>query len=108
MYPPRPSASLLLLPQEEENQRSLKLSSLSLVDILVKNYSPGLTVNILSPLLESDLHIAQLTLALLTCISLTHRQAIPKIHKSVLPEVVKLALSPLLRGQGTIRHAGVL
>ena len=75
------------------------------MDTLVKNYSPGLTVNILSP---SDLHIAQLTLALLTCISLTHRQAIPKIHKSVLPEVVKLALSPLLRGQGTIRHAGVL
>ena len=89
-----------------KNQRSLKLSSLSLLDTLVKNYSASLTVDILAPVLEelpplvseSDLHIAQLTLALLTSISLSHRQAIPKIHKSVLPEVLKLAESPLLQG----------
>merc|ERR1719397_1364893 len=35
-----------------KNQRSLKLSSLSLLDTLVKNYSPSLTVDILSPVLE--------------------------------------------------------
>jgi len=89
-----------------KNQRALKLSSLQLLDTLVKNYSANLAVDHLAPVLaelpplvsESDLHIAQLTLVLLTSISVAHRQAIPTIHKSVLPEVLKLAESPLLQG----------
>jgi len=89
-----------------KNQRALKLSSLQLLDLLVKNYSSSLNVEALAPVLtelpplvsESDLHIAQLTLTLLTSISERHRQAIPIIHKTVLPEVLKLAESPLLQG----------
>ena len=88
-----------------KNQRALKLSSLQLLDTLAQNYSGALTVETLGPVLaelpplvsESDLHIAQLTLVLLTSISVHHRQAIPIIHKSVLPEVLKLAESPLLQ-----------
>ena len=89
-----------------KNQRALKLSSLQLLDTLAKNYSTNLSVETLAPVLaelpplvsESDLHIAQLTLTLLTSIALTHKQAIPIIHKTVLPEVLKLAESPLLQG----------
>jgi len=89
-----------------KNQRALKLSSLQLLDTLAKNYPSALSVDTLAPVLaelpplvsESDLHIAQLTLVLLTSISVSHRQAIPIIHKSVLPEVLKLAESPLLQG----------
>ena len=64
-----------------KNQRALKLTSLQLLDTLVKNYSSSLTVESLAPVLtelpplvsESDLHIAQLTMALLTSISQSHR-----------------------------------
>jgi len=89
-----------------KNQRSLKLSTLVLLDTLVKNYSSSLALDSLSPVLaelpalvsETDLHIAQLTLNLLTSVSINHRSAIPSIQRSVLPEVLKLAESPLLQG----------
>merc|ERR1719232_1448318 len=89
-----------------KNQRALKLSTLVLLDTMVKNYSTSLALDTLSPVLaelpplvsETDLHIAQLTLTLLTSISMHHRQAIPTIQKTVLPEVLKLAESPLLQG----------
>ena len=89
-----------------KNQRALKLSTLLLLDTMVKNYSTSLALDTLSPVLaelpplvsETDLHIAQLTLNLLTSISVNHRQAIPTIQKTVLPEVLKLAESPLLQG----------
>ena len=73
-----------------------------LLDTMVKNYSPSLALDTLSPVLaelpplvsETDLHIAQLTLNLLTSISVNHRQAIPTTQTTVLPEVLKLAESP--------------
>jgi len=89
-----------------KNQRALKLSTLVLLDTLVKNYPGSLTLAALSPVLaelpplvsETDLHIAQLTLALLTSVTSSHTATIPVIQKSVLPEVLKLAESPLLQG----------
>ena len=89
-----------------KNQRALKLSTLVLLDTLVKNYPGSLDLAILSPVLaelpplvsETDLHIAQLTLALLTSVTSSHASTIPVIQKSVLPEVLKLAESPLLQG----------
>lgn len=89
-----------------KNQRALKLSTLVLLDTLVKNYSSGLNPDLLAPVLaelpplvsESDLHIAQLTLLLLTSIVSTHRQTIPLLQKSILGEVLSLAESPLLQG----------
>merc|ERR1719334_2659572 len=89
-----------------KNQRALKLSTLVLLDTLVKNYPGSLDLATLSPVLaelpplvsETDLHIAQLTLALLTSVTSSHASTIPVIQKSVLPEVLKLAESPLLQG----------
>jgi len=89
-----------------KNQRALKLSTLVLLDTLVKNYHGSLTLASLSPVLaelpplvsETDLHIAQLTLALLTSVTSSHTETIAVIQKSVLPEVLRLAESPLLQG----------
>ena len=72
----------------------------------MKNYSTSLALDTLSTVLaelpphvsETDLHIAQLTLNLLTSISVSHRQAIPTIQTTVLPKVLKLAESHLLQG----------
>ena len=84
----------------------MKLSTLVLLDTLVKNYPGSLDLATLSPVLAelpplvsaTDLHIAQLTLALLTSVTSSHASTIPVIQKSVLPEVLKLAESPLLQG----------
>merc|ERR1719397_2088925 len=89
-----------------KNQRALKLSSLQLLDTLAKNYPSALSVDTLAPVLaelpplisETDLHIAQLTLALLTSISASHPTAVPPLQGSVLPEILRLAESPLLQG----------
>ena len=88
------------------SQWALKLSTLQLLDTILKNYSTGLALDTLSPLLtelppllsETDLHIVQLTLHLLTSISASHRQTTSTIEKTVLPEVPKLAGSSLLQG----------
>jgi len=89
-----------------KNQRALKLATLSLLDTLVKNYSGAVSLATLGPVLtelpplisETDLHIAQLTLALLTSISASHPAAVPPLQGSVLPEILRLAESPLLQG----------
>ena len=74
-----------------KNQRALKLSSLQLLDTLATHYPSALTVDTLGPVLvelpplvsESDLHIAQLTLVLLTSISVSHRQ-VSAVHPPAL------------------------
>jgi len=89
-----------------KNQRALKLSTLLLLDTLVKNYSVNIPLECLAPVLaelpplvsETDLHIAQLTMNLLTSVSVNQRAAIPSIQSSVLPEMLRLAESPLLQG----------
>merc|ERR1712106_283964 len=91
-------------PQEESE--GSEVVHLALVGYHGEEYSTSLALDTLSPVLaelpplvsETDLHIAQLTLNLLTSISVSHRQAIPTIQKTVLPEVLKLAESPLLQG----------
>ncbi|XP_067009322.1 cullin-associated NEDD8-dissociated protein 1 [Anabrus simplex] len=89
-----------------KNQRALKLSTLTLLDTLVRNYSNALNSELLnkvivelSPLLcEADLHIAQLTLTLLTSIAQLHPAALARVSDSILPEILILAKSPLLQG----------
>lgn len=90
-----------------KNQRALKLSSLVLLDTLVRNYSNALHPDLLDkvtaelpPLLnETDLHIAQLTLTLLTTIAKVQPKALTKIQDSILPEILILVKSPLLQGK---------
>ena len=76
---------------------ALRLSALFLLDTMLKKYSTSLALDTLSPVRaelphlvsETDLHVAQLTLNFLTSISVSHRQAIPTIKMTVLPEVLK-------------------
>ncbi|XP_034943385.1 cullin-associated NEDD8-dissociated protein 1 [Chelonus insularis] len=90
-----------------KNQRALKLSSLTLLDTLVRSYSSSLHTDLLDKvtaelpalLNESDLHIAQLTLTLLTTIAKLYPVALVNcISDSILPEVLELVKSPLLQG----------
>ncbi|KAK0083224.1 hypothetical protein PV325_009153 [Microctonus aethiopoides] len=89
-----------------KNQRALKLCSLALLETLVCSCSSKLHAGLLSkvtaelpPLLnESDLHIAQLTLALLSTIAISHPAALTRISESILPEILVLVKSPLLQG----------
>jgi len=90
-----------------KNQRALKLGTLILLDTLVNNYSSTLNSDLLNkvltelpPLLsESDLHIAQLTLTLLTSISRLQPAALTTCREPpIMPQVLSLAKSPLLQG----------
>lgn len=89
-----------------KNQRALKLNSLTLLDTLVTHYNqfidPVLLRNAVSevpPLLsESDLHVAQLSLVLLTSVARQQPQALVGVHEQILPEVMTLVRSPLLQG----------
>jgi len=89
-----------------KNQRALKLSTLTLLDSLCRNYSNVISDEMLATVLselaplvnETDLHIAQLTLTLMTSVVATHPSSIQYISKSSLPQVLKLAESPLLQG----------
>ncbi|XP_026279732.1 cullin-associated NEDD8-dissociated protein 1 isoform X2 [Frankliniella occidentalis] len=89
-----------------KNQRALKLATLTLLDTFVKNYGSALNITLLNavivelpPLLsEADLHIAQLTLLLLTSIARLQPQALSFVANAILPETLNLAKSPLLQG----------
>lgn len=81
-----------------KNQRALKLSTLALLNILVKNYpmDPKVIAPVMTELPqllnESDLHIAQLTMDLMTTISQKHKGLV-----TLMPEIFRLAQSPLLQ-----------
>ncbi|RWS15707.1 Cullin-associated NEDD8-dissociated protein 1-like protein [Dinothrombium tinctorium] len=89
-----------------KNQRTLKLSTLILLDTLVKNYGEQFTVELISIILqevpplinESDLHISQLTLSLLTSLTRSHQAFLSIIPQKILPETLVLVRSPLLQG----------
>ncbi|CAK9808310.1 Cullin-associated NEDD8-dissociated protein 1 [Anthophora quadrimaculata] len=89
-----------------KNQRALKLCSLPLLDTLVRNYSATLHADLLDKvttelpalLNETDLHIAQLTLNLLTTIAKLHSVALTRVSDNILPEILVLVKSPLLQG----------
>ncbi|KAH9373876.1 hypothetical protein HPB48_016148 [Haemaphysalis longicornis] len=89
-----------------KNQRALKLASLTLLDTLVRNYSacfsPEMVATVMQELPalinETDLHISQLTLNLLTSISKVHPQSLSLVSSAILPEILVLVRSPLLQG----------
>nr|CAG4640607.1 EOG090X00HY [Eulimnadia texana] len=103
-----PEALPILASFLRKNQRALKLTTLTLLDRIVNNYSAALTPELLHavlvevpPLLsEADLHIAQLTLHLLTSVCRKQRAALLAggVSNSILPEVLNLLKSPLLQG----------
>jgi len=89
-----------------KNQRALKMSSLTLLDTVVKNYSTQITDKNLEPVLvelqpllnDTDLHIAQLTMNLLTSVAKLHKSSLPMVQKTSLAQIFHLSQSPLLQG----------
>lgn len=90
-----------------KNQRVLKVNSLILLDTLVRNYSDAIHPELLDkvttelPALinETDLHIAQLTMTLLTTIAKNKPVALHRVSEHILPEVLVLVKSALLQGK---------
>ncbi|XP_063406823.1 cullin-associated NEDD8-dissociated protein 1-like isoform X1 [Mytilus trossulus] len=89
-----------------KNQRALKLSTLTCLDVLVKNYGTALSSGMIyevmkeMPILisENDLHVSQLSLHLLTSISKIHKSCMATIPNEILPQILVLIQSPLLQG----------
>ncbi|XP_061218525.1 cullin-associated NEDD8-dissociated protein 1-like isoform X3 [Neopsephotus bourkii] len=89
-----------------KNQRALKLSTLTALDILVKNYSdslkPAMIESVLTELpaliTENDMHVSQVAVMFLTTLAQVYPSCISKISGSVLAEILQLIHSPLLQG----------
>ncbi|XP_035193139.1 cullin-associated NEDD8-dissociated protein 1-like isoform X1 [Oxyura jamaicensis] len=89
-----------------KNQRALKLSTLTALDILVKNYSDSLKPAMIESVLmelpalisENDMHVSQVAITFLTTLAKVHPSCISKISGSILTEIFQLVHSPLLQG----------
>lgn len=89
-----------------KNQRALRLNTLTALNIMVTKYSesfkPAMIESVLNeiPALiqESDMHVSQVAILLLTCMSKVCPNSLSKIGGTVLPEVLHLVHSPLLQG----------
>ncbi|XP_031563225.1 cullin-associated NEDD8-dissociated protein 1-like isoform X2 [Actinia tenebrosa] len=89
-----------------KNQRALKLSTLNTLNVLMNNYGTSLVPDNIAGVLaevpplinESDLHISQLTLSLLTSTAKVHTDSMAKASATTLPAVMELVKSPLLQG----------
>ncbi|PSN42416.1 Cullin-associated NEDD8-dissociated protein 1 [Blattella germanica] len=82
--------------------QEVKERAISCMGQIICNLGDYLQVIIeLAPLLsEADLHIAQLTLTLLTSIAQLHPAALARVSDAILPEILILVKSPLLQGLG--------
>ncbi|CAB1353222.1 unnamed protein product [Coregonus sp. 'balchen'] len=89
-----------------KNQRALKLSTLTALNMIVMNYSDSLKPPMIEAVLnelpalieESDMHISQVAVMLLTCLAKVCPSSLSKIGNTVLPGVFHLVHSPLLQG----------
>ncbi|XP_067622411.1 cullin-associated NEDD8-dissociated protein 1 isoform X2 [Eurosta solidaginis] len=89
-----------------KNNRALKLHSLDLLNKLTENYYHAFKPQVLQlvildmkPLIsDSDLHIAQYSLILLSTTAQKQPKALESIHGQFLPAVLMLIRSPLLQG----------
>ncbi|XP_008945811.1 PREDICTED: cullin-associated NEDD8-dissociated protein 1-like, partial [Merops nubicus] len=89
-----------------KNQRALKLSTLTALDILVKNYSDSLKPAMIEAVLaelpalvtENDMHVSQVAVVFLTTLAKVYPTCISKMSGSILGEVFQLVHSPLLQG----------
>uniref|UniRef100_A0A4W4HM86 TATA-binding protein interacting (TIP20) domain-containing protein n=1 Tax=Electrophorus electricus TaxID=8005 RepID=A0A4W4HM86_ELEEL len=89
-----------------KKQRALKLNTLTALNITVTNYSdcfkPAMIESVLSELpaliQESDMHVSQVTIMLLTCMTKVCPSSLGKIGGAILHEVINLVHSPLLQG----------
>ncbi|XP_073324828.1 cullin-associated NEDD8-dissociated protein 2 [Pagrus major] len=89
-----------------KNQRALKLGTLACLNALVTHHAASIKPAALEPVLselpalvdESDMHVSQVSVTLLTCMAKACPSSLAKISSSVLPGVFRLVHSPLLQG----------
>ncbi|XP_062977493.1 cullin-associated NEDD8-dissociated protein 1-like [Elgaria multicarinata webbii] len=89
-----------------KNQRALKLSTLTALDILIKNYSDSLKPAMIECVLmelpdlisENDMHVSQVAITFLTTLARVYPSALSKISGTVLSELFQLVYSPLMQG----------
>uniref|UniRef100_A0A672ZLQ2 Cullin-associated and neddylation-dissociated 2 (putative) n=1 Tax=Sphaeramia orbicularis TaxID=375764 RepID=A0A672ZLQ2_9TELE len=89
-----------------KNQRTLKLSSLACLSALLSHYGSCIKPAALEAVLtelpalvdETDMHVSQVSMTLLTCVAKASPSSLAKISSSVLPGVFRLIHSPLLQG----------
>lgn len=89
-----------------KNHRALRLGTLQCLDVLVEHYGVAMSPNMFADILkelgnlisENDLHVSQLSLALLKSVCLVNVAAMSAIHKDILPQIITLIRSPLLQG----------
>lgn len=89
-----------------KNHRALKLGTLACLTAVVTHHSSSIKPAALEPVLtelpplvdESDMHVSQLSITLLTCMARVCPSSLAKISSSVLPGLFRLVHSPLLQG----------
>ncbi|XP_053147989.1 cullin-associated NEDD8-dissociated protein 1-like [Hemicordylus capensis] len=89
-----------------KNQRALKLSTLTALDILIKNYSDSLKPAMIECVLmelpdlisENDMHVSQVAISFLTTLAKVYPSSLSKISGTVLSELFQLVYSPLMQG----------
>lgn len=89
-----------------KNQRALRISTLACVTAVVTRHGCSVTPADLEPVLgelpalldESDMHVSQVSVTLLTCVAAASPASLARISCSVLPRVIGLIQSPLLQG----------
>ncbi|KAL7986164.1 hypothetical protein Chor_011330 [Crotalus horridus] len=89
-----------------KNQRALKLSTLTALDVLIKNYSDSLKPAMIECVLmelpdlisENDMHVSQVAIVFLTTLAKVYPSSLSKISGTVLSELFQLVYSPLMQG----------
>lgn len=101
-----PKALPLLSTFLKKNSRQLRVTTLILIDCVIKRCPDLLDANSVRLLLdytpslinENDLHVSQLALNMLTSILQIGKADLQTISQDIVPEALKLARSPLLQG----------
>ncbi|KAG8128056.1 hypothetical protein E2320_014930 [Naja naja] len=91
---------------DQENQRALKLSTLTALDVLIRNYSDSLKPAMIECVLmelpdlisENDMHVSQVAIVFLTTLVKVYPSSLSKISGTVLSELFQLVYSPLMQG----------
>ncbi|CAD5120365.1 DgyrCDS8938 [Dimorphilus gyrociliatus] len=89
-----------------KHHRALRLSTQQCLETIVRNYGHLFSANLLNDVLnelpplisESDLHMSQMTMTLLTTVSEINKTFLDKMAANILPQVMLLIRSPLLQG----------
>jgi len=89
-----------------KNHRALRLATLQCLDVLVNNYGANMQDKLFDDILkelsslisESDLHVSQLSLTLLTSVCRMTKSSMTHVTNDILPQILLLIRSPLLQG----------